>query len=190
MSWTSIKGNSSSSNVYALALVGSNIYIASSSTRIYRTTNDGQSWELINTGMTSSGTFRTLLVGSTDLYAGSYGCGIWRRPLSEILVGVEESRPAAPSQFRLEQNYPNPFNPKTMLKYTMGGTRGQGLGASKTMLVVYDLLGREVAMLVDEVKAPGSYEVPVDGAGLASGMYIYRLTAGSFVQSKTMVLLK
>ncbi len=58
------------------------------------------------------------------------------------------------------------------------------------MLTVYDVLGREVATLVDEVKAPGSYEVRFDGSGLASGVYVYRLTAGSFVQAQKMVLLK
>lgn len=56
--------------------------------------------------------------------------------------------------------------------------------------MVYDLLGREVAVLVDEPKAPGSYQVTFDGNGLASGLYIYRFTAGSFVQSRTMVLLR
>jgi hypothetical protein len=67
---------------------------------------------------------------------------------------------------------------------------GWGLGTSKTSLIVYDLLGREVAVLVNERKAPGSYEANFDAAGLASGVYLYRLTAGSFVQSKTMILLK
>jgi glucose/arabinose dehydrogenase len=71
-----------------------------------------------------------------------------------------------------------------------GGPENQGPGASKTSLVVYDLLGREVAVLVNEKKAPGSYEVQFDGSRLASGVYVYRLTAGSFVQSRIMVLLK
>ena len=58
------------------------------------------------------------------------------------------------------------------------------------MLVVYDVLGRQVATLVNEVKAPGSYEVRFDGSGLASGVYICRMTAGAFVQSRTMLLVK
>jgi len=56
--------------------------------------------------------------------------------------------------------------------------------------VVFDLLGREVAVLVNERKAPGSYEATFDANGLASGVYVYRLTAGSFVQSRKMVLVK
>ncbi|RPH33056.1 T9SS C-terminal target domain-containing protein, partial [bacterium] len=62
--------------------------------------------------------------------------------------------------------------------------------ASQVELVVYDLLGREVAVLVKERRAAGSYQDTFDGSGLASGMYIYRLTAGSFVQSRKMLLLR
>ncbi|RPH31483.1 T9SS C-terminal target domain-containing protein, partial [bacterium] len=62
--------------------------------------------------------------------------------------------------------------------------------ASNVKLVVYDVLGREVAVLVDERRAAGQYQDNFDGSGLASGMYIYRLKAGSFVQSRTMLLLK
>ncbi len=65
-----------------------------------------------------------------------------------------------------------------------------GLGASQVMLTVYDVLGRQVATLVDERKTAGSYDVTFDGSGLASGVYIYRLTAGSFVESRRMVLIK
>jgi hypothetical protein len=95
-----------------------------------------------------------------------------------------------PESFALEQNYPNPFNPLTIIKYTVAGARDQGPGVSEVKLTVYDLLGKEVAVLVNERRVPGSYEVSFDGRGLASGVYYYRLTAGSFVQSRTMLLLK
>jgi hypothetical protein len=95
-----------------------------------------------------------------------------------------------PRTLELMQNYPNPFNPVTTIKYTVEGVRGQGPGVSKTSLNVYDVLGRQVATLVDEVKAPGSYEARFDGTGLSSGVYFYRLTAGAFVQSRTMLLIK
>jgi hypothetical protein len=105
------------------------------------------------------------------------------------------SEETLPSRTELMQNYPNPFNPKTGIRYQVSGVReagsgGLGLGASNTKLVVYDLLGREVAVLVNEKKSPGTYEVHFDGSGLASGVYIYRLMAGSFVQSRTMLLVK
>ena len=114
-------------------------------------------------------------------------------------TGVQESfLTDLPSEFFLGQNYPNPFNPLTIIQYTVGDSRsaseadrrGLGLGASDVSLVVYDLLGREVAVLVNERKAAGRYEVAFNAAGLASGVYFYRLTAGSFVDSRKMVLLR
>ncbi len=96
---------------------------------------------------------------------------------------------AVPEGFKLEQNYPNPFNPSTRIQYTVGVASGRGQVAG-VKLVVYDLLGREVAVLVNERKAPGSYEVSFDGNGLASGVYICRMTAGSSLQSKKMMLMK
>lgn len=99
------------------------------------------------------------------------------------------------TSFSLEQNYPNPFNPTTKIKYTIPSTTlsfGEGLSVR---LVVYDLLGNEVAALVNESKLPGTYEVEFDigmfqGMSLPSGVYYYRLEAGSLVETKKMVLLK
>ncbi len=95
-----------------------------------------------------------------------------------------------PDHFALEQNYPNPFNPVTTIEYTIEGTRGQGLGASNVRLVVYDILGREVAVLVNEKKMPGMYEAKFDGAGLSSGVYFYRLNAGRFTEVRKMLLIR
>ncbi len=93
-----------------------------------------------------------------------------------------------PWSFALEQNYPNPFNPLTSIKYTIAGSGGPGV--SDVKLTVYDLLGREVAVLVNDRKLHGSYQATFDGSGLASGMYIYRLKVGAFVESRTMLLLR
>ncbi len=109
---------------------------------------------------------------------------------TRVLTSVADQGTDLPTRFSLGQNYPNPFNPSTRIQYTVAGSRDQGPGTSNTRLVVYDLLGREVAVLVNERKAPGNYEVAFDASGLASGVYIYRMTAGSVVQSKKMVLLK
>jgi hypothetical protein len=95
--------------------------------------------------------------------------------------------------YLLEQNFPNPFNPTTRICYAvarvvaLSGSEGP---ATKLRLVVYDLLGREVKVLLDEQKAPGKYQVEFDGAKLSSGVYIYRLTAGNYVESKRMMLMK
>jgi mannose/cellobiose epimerase-like protein (N-acyl-D-glucosamine 2-epimerase family) len=93
-----------------------------------------------------------------------------------------------PGLFSLSQNYPNPFNPATVIEYTVEGARGQGLGTSNVRLAVYDLLGREVAVVVNEVKPAGRYEFHFEASGLASGVYVYRLTAGEYAASKKMVL--
>ncbi len=105
----------------------------------------------------------------------------------ELLSVSDVSRPGSQGEsyagFVLAQNYPNPFNPKT-------GIRFQVTGVSQVKLVVYDLLGREVALLVNGVKQPGSYTVQFDGSGLASGVYFYRMQAGDFVQTRKLLLIR
>jgi photosystem II stability/assembly factor-like uncharacterized protein len=105
-------------------------------------------------------------------------------------VDVAELSVNTPVSFALAQNYPNPFNPLTIIKYTIAGAGGQGSGASNVELKVYDVLGREVAVLVNERKTAGSYQVKFDGSHLSSGVYLYRLTAGDFTQTQKMVLVK
>jgi len=87
------------------------------------------------------------------------------------------------SDYILEQNYPNPFNPTTTIKYSIPEL-------SFVTLKVYDVLGNEIANLVNEAKSAGSYEVIFDGTGLPSGIYFYQLKEGSFIQTKKMILLK
>ena len=103
---------------------------------------------------------------------------------------VEENDPAIARDFRLEQNYPNPFNPVTNIEYYCPKP---GFVSMK----VYDLLGHEMATLVNEVKLPGSYTVQWDArlpggqaSGVASGVYFYRIQAGNFVDTKRLLLLK
>ncbi len=114
---------------------------------------------------------------------------------SEIILGSDDNPltsmaapPGLPMRTELQANYPNPFNPITTIGYTVGGTEHQTSGVSEVRLAVYDILGREVAVLVNEKKAPGRYEVRFDAAGLSSGVYFYCLTAGSNVQTRKMAL--
>ena len=93
-----------------------------------------------------------------------------------------------PVSFVLEQNYPNPFNPVTKIKYSIPtSVNGDWSGVS---LKVYDVLGNEVAVLVDEVKEAGKYEITFDASELSSGIYLYRLEAGSFIKIFKMMLIK
>ncbi len=88
-----------------------------------------------------------------------------------------------PNEFKLEQNFPNPFNPTTEIKYQLPE-------AQYVKLVIYNILGQEVAQLVDKQQAVGFYSVKWDAAKFASGTYIFRLEAGDFVETKRMVLIK
>lgn len=105
---------------------------------------------------------------------------------------VIEIEVEAPIEFSLEQNYPNPFNPTTKIKFTIpANVIANGVKQSQLVtLKVYDVLGNEIMTLVNEEKPAGSYEVKFDGTGLPSGIYFYELKAGSFVETKKMVLLK
>ena len=88
-----------------------------------------------------------------------------------------------PHGYFLEQNYPNPFNPSTSIQYAISSRQF-------VTLKVYDVLGNEIATLVNEEKAAGSYEIGFDGSELTSGIYLYKLQAGSFVETKKMVLMQ
>jgi hypothetical protein len=88
-----------------------------------------------------------------------------------------------PKQYALQTNYPNPFNPVTTILYSLPKE-------SNVTLSVYDMLGKEVAALVNGKQAAGDYSVAFDASRLSSGVYMYRLQSGSFVQTKKMVLLK
>jgi hypothetical protein len=160
-----------------------------------------------NTGSwTAYQAFRTNVVppvsGVHDVYLRFRGTGTSSLILLQWLTFLDESGQATPvdepqygglpETFELQQNYPNPFNPSTTIGYSLPATGNghESMGTRWVRLVVYDMLGREVMVLVDEKKEPGEYHVKFDAAGLASGVYLYRLTAGGFVQTKTMALVK
>ncbi len=105
-------------------------------------------------------------------------------------VGVNEQE-IIPSTYSLSQNYPNPFNPTTKIKFSIPAVetrRGESL--QYVTLKVFDMLGNEIATLVNEEKLPGDYEVTVNGNNLASGVYFYRLTTKDFSLYKKMILIK
>ena len=101
-------------------------------------------------------------------------------PLTEIDDRGAEKIPAS---FSLSQNYPNPFNPSTTIKFQVSSFKF-------VSLKVYDVLGREVATLVNEQKSPGIYTVQWDASGVASGVYFYRLASGGFIETKRLLLLR
>ncbi|MBI5472973.1 MAG: T9SS type A sorting domain-containing protein [Ignavibacteriae bacterium] len=105
------------------------------------------------------------------------------------LVSVNENE-NLPLVFFLSQNYPNPFNPSTRIRFSVASRNGRRGESEKVSLKVYDVLGREVATLVSEVKEPGRYSVQWDASGFASGVYFCRLHVGTFSQTKKMILMQ
>jgi hypothetical protein len=108
-----------------------------------------------------------------------------------IIVNVESTNSNTPDDFSLSQNYPNPFNPTTKIKYSIPAvTLRQAQSDIKVTLKVYDILGREIATLVNEEIPAGEYEVEFNAANLPSGIYCYQLKAGEFLGTKKMILIK
>ncbi|HCY77811.1 MAG TPA: hypothetical protein DHV28_18020 [Ignavibacteriales bacterium] len=114
-------------------------------------------------------------------YAGSSGVNVyfdredWVTDVTSEIQVVED--------YSLEQNYPNPFNPSTKIRW-------QSPVSSHQTLKIYDVLGNEVATLVDEYREAGRYELEFNASNLSSGVYIYKLQAGDYVSSKKMILIK
>jgi len=111
-----------------------------------------------------------------------------RAKYQQIITDIEDKQETIPTQFLLEQNYPNPFNPGTKIRYSLP----QEVNGEKrnVVLKVYDILGNEVVTLVNKEQSAGNYEVEFSAEGIASGIYLYKLGAGSFNQTKKMILLK
>jgi len=149
---------------------------------IFLFTDNGDSVTTLNEGLTDLHVHAFAMDSSGYVYVGT-SSGIWRRPVSDLIVSVNPVTNRVPTEFLLHQNYPNPFNPSTTIKFELPKS-------SEVRLSAYDMLGREVSVLVDERRDAGVHEVKFDGSRLASGVYFYRLQAGDYVASKKMLVLK
>jgi photosystem II stability/assembly factor-like uncharacterized protein len=159
---------------------------------ILKTTNLGVNWLIDSDGITNDNLKVVNFNASQDAFGGYFGPGLIIGDnktvlLRSIIVSVDD-KPNVINNFYLYQNYPNPFNPTTKIKFEIPavGTRDR----VSVQLLVYDVLGYEIASLVNEEKPAGTYEVEFDGSGLPSGIYFYRLNAGSLAETKKMILLK
>jgi hypothetical protein len=147
-----------------------------------KTTDGGSSWE-----RTVSGTYRSMSAvhfgdAKTGWAVGDGGTILKSVSGSVTSAGRGEAGNELP-EFSLDQNYPNPFNPVTTVSYRLPAL-------SRVKLAVYDLLGREVAVLVDEEQPTGRYSTVLDVGKLPSGVYLYRLQAGVFSETRRMVLVR
>jgi alpha-amylase len=121
----------------------------------------------------------------------SGGVGPWSSTfnfVTELPVSIDTDTPELPTELGLAQNHPNPFNPTTVIQYAIPQ---QNAGSSASVRIsVYDILGREIAVLVDQPMAPGRYTVTFDAAGVSSGIYLYRLQYGNSVMTRKMTIMK
>ena len=197
--------------VAALAVVGNEVYVGGeftaaggvSANRVARFNTTTNVWSaLTGTGNGNGVGFRTAYVSrviaitvvGSDLYLGGNFTQAnvgGTSPIASACIArwnsgtsrVEQLSPTAPKTFLLEQNYPNPFNPSTTIRYQLPV-------ASEVKLEVYDVLGKKIATLVNERQSAGSYQVVWNASGLSSGTYFYRLQAGTFVETKKMIMVK
>ncbi|MBP1657462.1 MAG: hypothetical protein H6Q31_2063 [Bacteroidetes bacterium] len=188
-SWTQVGAPNGITPSFVTAVPGSKGSYLASSWDMYGwqpgsafTRNDGMTWEPVDYRNHGRAVFLSASFG-WSAGDGNTLYGWDRAGYGSFVLPVQQSPAVTPAGFSLEQNYPNPFNPATVIRYQISAV-------ADVDLTVFDLLGRTVGTLVNERKAPGSYEVKFEGAGLASGTYVCRLTAGGAVQTRKMILLR
>ena len=174
--WVSSLENYSIRSLYKY---GNYIFAGTSSNGVFISSNNGSNWVAINEGIENLGV-RALTVKDNYVFAGTGG--VYRRPLDE-LVNVNQISQEIPGNYQLFQNYPNPFNPVTKIKFHIPRQ-------TYTKLVVYDNLGREISILVNEYLIAGTYEAKFDGEQLSGGVYFYKLQTEEYTKVFKMILTK
>ena len=127
-------------------------------------------------GVTVNAAANTITISQSNLYS-------YYVLVPTTTTGTDNDNILIPQSYELEQNYPNPFNPVTIIKYSLPSE-------SKVILKIYDMLGKEVTTLVNSIQTPGEYIINFNASNLPSGIYLYKMTAGNFTQTKKLVLLK
>ncbi len=184
-SWTPSSLNGTA--VLALAVSGNNIFAGVyGGGAFYVSTNNGNSWNQRNDGL--GGEIITLCIFNNYIFAGVFIGGIYRRPIDE-LIGIQTVSHQIPSHFSLSQNYPNPFNPGTSIRFDIPKTGGDAY-MRPVQLIIFDVLGREVATLVNQQLQPGIYEVNWDASNYPSGVYFYKLIEVDHSETRKLVFLK
>jgi ligand-binding sensor domain-containing protein len=192
-SWATVNTGLPNTEVYSLFVNGSNLFAGTDGSGMFLSTNNGTSWTAVNAGLTNAivGSFA---VSGSNLFTATDRGGVWRRPLSEMVTAVGDDFSQVPVGFELEQNYPNPFsngatsrapsagNPATTIRYQLPKT-------TEVVLKIYNIFGQEVRTLVNARQPAGVNSVVWDGRDqsgkeMSSGIYIYRLQAGEFTQSR------
>jgi photosystem II stability/assembly factor-like uncharacterized protein len=183
--WTDISSNLPDAPVNAFAVDNNDpnrLYLGSD-VGAFMSFNGGVSWQPIADGLPTVSVY-DMKIHPTENYLaiGTHGRSMYMVDLSQVVNNVQ-NQSTIPESFKLYQNYPNPFNPTTKLSFIIGNS-------SFVTLKVYDVLGKEVATLVNEEKSSGKYSVNFNANNLASGIYFYKLQAGNFTKTMKMILMK
>jgi photosystem II stability/assembly factor-like uncharacterized protein len=188
VSWTNSSGNLPNLPTNCVAINpsnGNNLFVGTD-LGVFSTTDGGSSWVQDVNGMANVPVvdldYRT---SDNKLFAATHGRSMYS---TQIVTSVAEVGSEIPTQFQLTNNYPNPFNPSTKFRYALPEGRN-------VRIIVYDIDGSKVTELVNNYQGAGTYEVSWNGKNdsgqqVASGTYIYQVSAGEFVQTKKMVMLK
>jgi photosystem II stability/assembly factor-like uncharacterized protein len=181
MSWKPVNNGLINLNVSDFAIHQSIIFASTQGNGVFYSFNNGTSWIADTLGLEDPIVW-SLVTNDKYIFAGAYG-GIWRQPLSEVVIGVRDPKNYTSQSIELQQNYPNPFNPTTTINYTLANP-------SFIILRIYDLSGREIQILEKGFRTSGRHSVLFQGDHLPSGIYFYQLTADNSVKTKKLILLK
>ncbi len=165
----------------SITIYGSNVFVGLYGGGLARSPDNGAKWYHDNTGWNGFESVTSLDVSGTHLFAVA-DRQVWRRSLSQITFTSDQSV-VVPKQMELRQNFPNPFNPSTTIQYALPL-------ATHVKLTIHDILGREVATLVNEEQSAGWKDVHFNASNLSSGVYFYKLQAGTFIGVKKLLLTK
>jgi photosystem II stability/assembly factor-like uncharacterized protein len=182
--WTSITGvlPNIAANSVVLRNTAPRMLFVGTDMGVYQSTDEGASWVSFSSGMPTMQIYDMKYKESTGiLLAVTHGRGCWTFNVNAT-IGVENNSGIV-KDFNLSQNYPNPFNPSTLISFDLPKE-------SKVRLSVFDILGKEIAVLSEGNRNPGHHSVVWDAAKFSSGIYFYKIDAGSFVETKRMVLVK
>jgi hypothetical protein len=179
--WTPMNAGLGNRYVYALTAHDANLF-AGTYQGVFLSKDYGFNWADVRDNMGTQFVF-SLAAGDSELYAGTYRNGLWRCLLSEILTFAHESVSEIPSSLMLEQNFPNPFNLSTSIRFYLPRRAAM-------VLIVFNILGQEVATLADGVREAGMHTMIFNANKLASGMYFCRLSSGGVTVTSKMLMLR
>lgn len=183
--WTDISSNLPDAPVNAFAVDNnySDILYVGNDVGMYVSFDTGQNWEVLGEGLP------VLPVGDIKIHptqnylvAGTYGRSMYKIDLN-LVTNTGDDRQDFLNSFKLYQNYPNPFNPNTIISWDSPVSGHQ-------TIKIYDVTGKEIVTLVNEIKTAGKHQVEFNASSLASGVYFYKIEAGNFTETKKMVVLK